>query len=201
MKAVVHFDGSGHGSGRYVINLDDDAVISAGFDFGNVTSNQAEYYALICALKKLAHEYDPAVVDLVVRGDSKLVINQVNGNWRVKERHLYAPMMECRKLLKAFRSCSVEWRPRKKNKQADRMSRKVGSAEGAFSWVEMAVSETPDGVNVSFPFEAPLVAEIKRRFRGAKWNPENRTWFLPSATKADVAGWCAFLGARLRYDS
>lgn len=193
-KAVIHFDGSGKGSGGYVIEVDGQEF-GAGFDFGNVTNNQAEYYALICALKKLLCIADPAETDVMVFGDSQLVVNQVNGKWRIKEKHLYAPAKEARDLLKKFRSYILEWKPRKKNKKADRYSRKHDSLENAFPWVAMKVKEQPDGVCLSFPFEAPLVLALKKKFKGAIWDAERKQWFIPHPA-GDILDWINFLGAR-----
>lgn len=194
-KAVIYFDGSGLGSGGYVINVDG-REISAGFDFGNVTNNQAEYYALICALKRLLCTVDPSETDVVVFGDSQLVVNQVSGKWRIKEKHLYAPAKEARDLLKKFRSSVLQWKPRSGNKKADKLSRTRGSVEGAFPWVNIKVTEQPDGVRISFPFEAPLIPALKKRFRRATWDGERKQWVLPYAA-GDVLEWINYIGAKV----
>jgi probable phosphoglycerate mutase len=59
------------------------------FDFGRGTNNEAEYRALIEGFKALletleAESVNPASVALEVRGDSRLVINQLEGKWKIK---------------------------------------------------------------------------------------------------------------------
>ena len=54
-------------------------------DGNNVgTNNIAEYHALIYALAIAQHLED----DIVIKSDSKLVVEQVNGNWKVKDQTL-----------------------------------------------------------------------------------------------------------------
>jgi ribonuclease HI len=59
------------------------------FDFGRGTNNEAEYWALIEGLKLLLEllekdGIDPESIELEVRGDSSLVINQLAGEWKIK---------------------------------------------------------------------------------------------------------------------
>ncbi|MFQ5921591.1 MAG: hypothetical protein ACE5M4_02005, partial [Anaerolineales bacterium] len=61
--------------------------------FGFGTNNQAEYKALIEGLKSLLDELSsngtsPADVELVIRGDSRLVLKQLAGEWKVKNAAL-----------------------------------------------------------------------------------------------------------------
>lgn len=61
--------------------------------FGFGTNNQAEYNALIEGLKSLlsvlsADGIDPDEIKLVVRGDSRLVLKQLAGEWKVKNATL-----------------------------------------------------------------------------------------------------------------
>ena len=61
--------------------------------FGYGTNNQAEYKALIAGLKALLNELtiyktSAADVGLVIRGDSRLVLKQIAGDWKVKNAAL-----------------------------------------------------------------------------------------------------------------
>jgi len=61
--------------------------------FGYGTNNQAEYKALIEGLMSLLNELSsngtrPADVELVIRGDSRLVLKQLAGEWKVKNAAL-----------------------------------------------------------------------------------------------------------------
>jgi ribonuclease HI len=58
-------------------------------EFGHGTNNEAEYMALIAGLEALISEIeaqgsDPSECLVEVRGDSQLVLNQLGGNWKVK---------------------------------------------------------------------------------------------------------------------
>src|SRR5437870_13840154 len=59
---------------------------------GDRTNNEAEYYALLKALELIAEKTTGKgrgnIGEALVRSDSKLVVNQVNGEWRVEEEKL-----------------------------------------------------------------------------------------------------------------
>src|SRR3989449_10072392 len=59
---------------------------------GDRTNNEAEYYALLKTLELIAEKAtgkDPGNIgEALVRSDSKLVVNQVNGEWRVEDEKL-----------------------------------------------------------------------------------------------------------------
>jgi ribonuclease HI len=62
-------------------------------NFGYGTNNQAEYQALIAGLEGLltwarSGKLDPLSVAVELRGDSQLVLNQLSGEWRVKNPEL-----------------------------------------------------------------------------------------------------------------
>ena len=68
---------------------------------GVTTNNVAEYRALIAGLEAVAHRSRARVVR--VRADSKLVIEQVRGEWKVKHAHLRPLLDEARALLAELR--------------------------------------------------------------------------------------------------
>lgn len=80
------------------------------------TNNEAEYSALIEGLKQAI---DLGWTDIVVQGDSKLVVNQVAGSWKVNKDNLKPLNAEAKKLLSQFGSAKVEWIPREMNFMAD----------------------------------------------------------------------------------
>ncbi len=66
------------------------AAITRRMRFGHGTNNEAEYWALLAGLRALlsqlrAAKIDPRQVRLVVRGDSQLVIRQLQGEWKAKD--------------------------------------------------------------------------------------------------------------------
>jgi ribonuclease HI len=88
------------------------------------SNNVAEYRALILLLDYFT-EQNLRTHIIEIRGDSKLVINQCFGHWRIKHG-LYAPYArEAKEKLKGFLRCSGVWVPREYNSVADSLSRGV----------------------------------------------------------------------------
>jgi len=83
---------------------------------GETTNNVAEYTAVIEGLK-LAMER--GVTDIEVKLDSKLVVHQLNGDWKIKSDSLRGLAVEARRLLNRFHSAKVEHVARAKNAAAD----------------------------------------------------------------------------------
>jgi len=125
---TLHFDGSClpgvHGKGGYVIKTETETFVGSSPALeGYPTCNAAEYAGLWAGLEKILERYGPQQVQ--VFGDSELVIKQMSGKWRVKNREKpYVPYWE--------RACSVanrhlslayQWIPRELNSEADRASR------------------------------------------------------------------------------
>jgi len=82
-----------------------------------ITNNQAEYMTLIEALKWLANDLGDQRKQASVRihGDSRLVVNQVNGTWKVKHANMIPLVDQARRLFKEFGRCTIEWHPRAKS--------------------------------------------------------------------------------------
>lgn len=88
---------------------------------GYTTNNQAEYRAVIAGVEAaIRHEPD----ELVVRADSLLVVNQLNGDWRVKDAGLRPLAKRVAGLLRSFPEGSVriEHVPREENEEADALA-------------------------------------------------------------------------------
>jgi ribonuclease HI len=63
--------------------------------------------------------------DISVQGDSKLVVNQVAGSWKVNKYNLKPLNAEAKTLLSKFQSAKVEWIPREMNTRADAAASKA----------------------------------------------------------------------------
>jgi len=86
---------------------------------GTATNNQAEYEALIDGLKAVA-DWNPDRLEVYL--DSKLVVEQVSGNWRVKEPELKQLHARATELLKQFGDrVSIRHVGRGENKIADKL--------------------------------------------------------------------------------
>jgi ribonuclease HI len=83
---------------------------------GSTTNNVAEYQALIAGLEA-ARAFPARVVR--VRADSMLVVEQVNGRWRVKQSHLRPLHARARELLDGYDEVDVAHVRREQNTDAD----------------------------------------------------------------------------------
>ncbi len=98
-------------------------IIGAGMLGDDTSNNIAEYYALIKLLEKLIELGIKR--DIEIYGDSLLVINQINGVYRVKStkiKPLYERVLE---LLNILQNVKLIWIPREMNREADRLSYKA----------------------------------------------------------------------------
>ena len=81
---------------------------------GDKTNNEAEYLALLKALD-LINEKEASSGGVVIRSDSKLVVNQVKGEWQVKEPRLRELNERAKNAMQKLGSVRLEWVPRREN--------------------------------------------------------------------------------------
>jgi len=93
---------------------------------GETTNNVAEYRALIAGLTAAAAF--PAR-RLRVRADSKLVIEQVAGRWKVRQAHLRPLRDEARRLLDRYEQVDLGHVPRERNVDADALANAAMDAQ------------------------------------------------------------------------
>ncbi len=86
---------------------------------GRVTNNVAEYRALLLALTR-AEELNADEVEIF--SDSRLLVEQFNGTFRVKAEHLKPLLAEAIQRAKSFRRFSIAHVRREQNKKADRLA-------------------------------------------------------------------------------
>ncbi|MEU0208844.1 bifunctional RNase H/acid phosphatase [Streptomyces canus] len=89
---------------------------------GVVTNNVAEYRGLLAGLRA-AHDLDPSAT-VHVRMDSKLVVEQMSGRWKIKHPDLKPLALEAGRVFPPGR-VTYEWIPREQNKRADRLANKA----------------------------------------------------------------------------
>lgn len=88
----------------------------------NATNNLAEYTAAIRALDRLLGDGPPAL-QVLLHSDSRLLVNQLSGAWRVKSPGLVPLWREARALMDHFPSgVTARWVPREENERADALS-------------------------------------------------------------------------------
>lgn len=128
MKLIIYTDGGARGNPGpaatgVVIKDEKGKILSAFGDYlGKQTNNYAEYMAIISGLKK-ALELGADEVDCVA--DSKLVVEQLNRRWKVKEPTLQKLFVEAWNLMQKFRRIRISHVLRAKNKEADAEVNKV----------------------------------------------------------------------------
>ena len=122
--ANIHFDGGGQSPGTVtaacIVKLSDGSEYEGFKRFKRGTHNFAEYQALILGLR-LARKHGARKVE--VKGDSKLVVNQVNDKWKTKHPRLQHLRAKACDLLEQFDDWSVDWISRKENRRADELGR------------------------------------------------------------------------------
>lgn len=89
------------------------------------TNNQAEYTALIEGLKKLMHLHAPGEIDLTVNADSQLMIRQLRGEYKIKNKKLAELKNNVDKLIGSFKKVKFVHIPRELNKEADKLANKA----------------------------------------------------------------------------
>ena len=83
------------------------------------TNNVAEYRGLLAGLQAAA---ELGATSVIVRMDSRLVVEQLSGRWQVKHERLRPLAREAAALRKSFADVSFEWVPREQNRNADRLA-------------------------------------------------------------------------------
>jgi probable phosphoglycerate mutase len=123
LKLIIEADGGSRGNpgpaayGCLVKDAQTNEVLfKEGKTLGITTNNVAEYSGLVAALVA-AHEIDPNA-QIEVRMDSKLVVEQMSGNWKIKHENMKGLVEKARN---AFAQSQVKyvWVPREDNLAAD----------------------------------------------------------------------------------
>jgi ribonuclease HI len=103
-------------SGFVVLDMEDNILVDKGIYLGVTTNNQAEYTALKLALEECRAM---GVKEVHVYMDSLLVVNQMKGIFKVKNRDLWPIHDAIKTLAKGFRKIGFQHVPREFNKLAD----------------------------------------------------------------------------------
>lgn len=123
-ESVLFFDGGSRGNpgpaawGYTIADPQGETVAAMGRAIGTATNNEAEYGGLIAGLGR-AREL--GITHLRVHGDSKLVIEQMRGAWRVKAPGLQPLHENARGLARQFTVIRFEHVRRAGNAEADRL--------------------------------------------------------------------------------
>jgi len=121
-KVVIYTDGAARGNpgpGAIGVVIKDEAgAVAAKISqrLGVTTNNQAEYQAIIAGLEKAV---GLGVKSADVKSDSELVVNQINGRYKIKNTGLRPLYQKVVQLIGQLESFSISYIPRDQNKAAD----------------------------------------------------------------------------------
>jgi ribonuclease H / adenosylcobalamin/alpha-ribazole phosphatase len=124
-RLIVNCDGAARGNpgpagiGAVVATPDGRVLAEIAEGIGVATNNVAEYRAAIAGL---AGALDLGGRVLLVRSDSRLLVEQLAGRYRVKNPTLIKLHLEVRRLMQEFDSVWFEHVPREQNKHADKLA-------------------------------------------------------------------------------
>ncbi len=120
-SSTLYFDGGsrknpGIAAAAAVIVTPDGVSHTVSQALGQATNNQAEYAGLILGLQKAQAL---GIQELEIKGDSQLIINQIEGSNKVKSPVLQPLNQEALNLLEQFEDVDLTWIPRSENTLAD----------------------------------------------------------------------------------
>lgn len=127
-KMCVYTDGGARGNpgpaalGVAFFNISGDLIAKFGKFLGSQTNNYAEYSAIIFALEQAKKMH---IDELLCYLDSELVVRQLKGQYRVKNKGLQPLFRKVQMLAQDFKEISFEHVPRAKNKVADAVLNQV----------------------------------------------------------------------------
>ena len=135
MKVIVEADGGARGNpgpagyGSVVWSADHSQVLAESKQaIGRATNNVAEYRGLIAGLTEAA---TLGATDVDVALDSKLVVEQMSGRWKVKHPELADLHRQAQSVAARFDRVSFRWIPRSQNAHADRLANEAMDAAAA----------------------------------------------------------------------
>jgi ribonuclease HI len=124
VKALLWTDGGSRGNPgpaayAFVLEAEDGTVLGAhGEAIGTATNNVAEYSALVAGLRRAA---ELAVTSLEVVSDSELLVKQMRGEYRVKNRDLQSLALEASRTAREIGDVTYRHVRREHNELADRL--------------------------------------------------------------------------------
>lgn len=145
-RAVIHSDGASLGNpgnaGIGVHILIGTKSIEISEYIGLNTNNVAEYSALIRGLEE-ANRLGIDKVEAFL--DSELVVKQLKGEYKIKNKGLMPYFMKARKLMGAFKSFKISHIPREQNTRADKLS-KLGAKNSPETAQDLPSTEGQQGL-------------------------------------------------------
>lgn len=155
---LIEADGGSRGNpgpagyGAVVMDASDGQVLAEAAEaIGVTTNNVAEYRGLIAGLRAVL-ELAGDGAQVAVRMDSKLVVEQMAGRWKIKNEGLRPLALEAAKLARRLRVTEWTWIPRARNQHADRLANEaMDAAAKGLTW-QAGGSAVPRETPTSTPF-------------------------------------------------
>lgn len=129
-KLIIYIDGGARGNpgpsgiGVVICNEKGEAVKRYSEYIGQATNNQAEYQALIFALKKIKLLFGKKIAkqqEVEIRSDSELLVKQLKGEYKILDKEIQQLFLETWNLKLDFAKVKFKLIPRQKNKEADQL--------------------------------------------------------------------------------
>lgn len=160
-QLTVEFDGGSRGNpgpaglGAVVRAADGTPLVTLGRFIGRATNNVAEYKGLIAGLEKAL---ELGATNVLVCGDSELIIRQMNGQYRVRHPAMLPLYERAQELARQFKSIRFQHNLRHKNQLADKLVNLAIDRKGEVSDVD-----EPPAANAQ-PTTSPAGAVAGDRF-------------------------------------
>ncbi len=137
MKTVIYTDGGARNNpgpaGIGVVIQKQNQTLKKYSEFiGEATNNEAEYQAIIFALKKaklLFGKKKTKEMEIELYSDSELIVKQMNHEYKIKEANLQPLFIKAWNLTLDFKQVSFKHVLREKNAEADRLVNQALDAE------------------------------------------------------------------------
>lgn len=184
VRVLVEADGGSRGNpglagyGAVVFAPDHETVLGEACEaIGHATNNVAEYRGLIAGLAEAARL---GATEVSVSMDSKLVVEQMSGRWKVKHPDLITLYQQAVTAAMQFESVSYRWIPRERNKHADRLA---NEAMDRASGIEPKAPKKPKEPKES---NEPKAADTAPGWTGARGKPTRMLLLRHGQTELSV---------------
>ncbi len=140
VSLIVYTDGGARGNpgpaalGVVIQDAKGNLIKKYGEALGIKTNNEAEYEAVISALKKIKALYGlekTKKMEIEMKMDSELVMRQLSGKYKIAEERLFPLFIKIWNLRMDFGKITFSHIPREKNREADRMVNEALDAKEA----------------------------------------------------------------------
>lgn len=199
-EVIIEADGGSRGNpgpagyGAVVRAADGEVLAERRGSLGVATNNVAEYQGLIAGLHAAA-ELGAQVVE--ARLDSKLVVEQMSGRWKIKNEQLRPLALQARDVAGRFSEVRYEWVPRARNAHADRLANEAMD-DAADKEPPAQASPASAQVASESPPELPIAERSAGTGAGAAARTPGTVESANTARDNSPGGWMGATGAPTR---